>query len=56
MQKKFVKNITFNTPYRQIEENLGSIKNEDIEFHISKRHYNKNMHKYLEIHKKRVLS
>ena len=56
MQKKFVKNITFNTPYSQIEENLGSIKNEDIEFHISKRHYNKNMHKYLEIHKKRVLS
>lgn len=58
-QKDFVKNITFNTPYVDIEERLA-IADEDYyaynkEFYINRRDYNKNMHKYLEIHKNRVL-
>ena len=43
-QKEFVKNITYNTSDEKIE---AIIKEQD---------YNENMHKYLEIHKQRVLN
>ncbi len=58
-QKKFVESITFDIPWKKIEENLN---NKDIqekshkkEFYISPKDYNEEMHKYLEIHKNRVL-
>ena len=61
-QKQFVKNITFNTSSREIQNNLGMIAEESVkynyneDFYINPEHYNENMHKYLEIHKKRVLN
>lgn len=60
-QKYFVKNITFNTPYKQIKNNLLSASKEsenrkgNEDFYIDRRDYNENMHRYLEIHKNRVL-
>lgn len=59
LQREFVKNITFNTPYINIEEHFAvadenySLYNK--EFYIDKEYYNKNMCNYLKIHKARVL-
>lgn len=60
-QKKFVKNITFNTPEEEIEESFPMVAEEaepyilKDNFHIDEKDYNENMHHYLEIHKNRVL-
>lgn len=59
LQREFVRNITFNTPYVNTEEYLAvadenySLYNK--EFYIDREHYNKNMCNYLKIHKARVL-
>ncbi len=61
MQKDFVQNITFNTSNEEIKENLPMITEKtkscslDKDFYIDEKDYNENMHKYLEIHKNRVL-
>lgn len=60
-QKEFVKDITFNTPTRLIKYNLSMVAEEDVEynndeeFYINPEDYNEEMHKYLEIHKNRVI-
>ena len=69
-QKNFVKNITFDIPERTMKEKLQIYKKEkdnymvaekmdayklESEFYILPEHYNLNMHKYLEIHRNRVV-
>lgn len=61
IQKDFVKNITFNTPYEEIKENIDMVAEKEEtymlerDFYINEKDYNENMHNYLEIHKNRVL-
>ena len=69
-QKEFVKNITFDIPERTMNEKLHIYREEqekymvaeesepyilESEFYILPEHYNLNMHKYLEMHRNRVL-
>lgn len=67
-QKEFVKNITFGIPQRMMMQKLEisnnrkvaskecELNNVENEFYILPEHYNLNMHRYLEIHKNRVLN